>query len=194
MPIMTRLAQLHAVLCESAIGKLITVTQLAEYAQVTQLEISDEVESLLVLRSTLMSPDAPPRVLARCFSGEVFCIGGPNPEGPLAKRSLAPWDGPPHGNDGITFVVGDIELGGERGMVALVSMNGLVSLFSSSGERQWDFQVSRSMPCLLNCTSNLINSLSFAQLPEAVVSADKLEMTAAGGDRQDAVRCKDIFT
>ncbi|KAG3111929.1 hypothetical protein PI124_g9481 [Phytophthora idaei] len=135
--------------------------ELAEYSQVAQLEINGEIETLIVLHS---KADASPRLLARCFSGEVFSISGPNVEDPVDKRDIVPWDGPPRENEGITFVVGDIELGGERGMNALVSMNGLVSLFSSSGERQWDFQ-----------------------LPEAVVNADKLKMTAAGGERQDAI-------
>ncbi|KAG7386858.1 hypothetical protein PHYPSEUDO_015168 [Phytophthora pseudosyringae] len=130
--------------------------ELAEFSQVAQMEINGEIETLIVLQSASANPDASPRLLARCFSGEVFCVSD--------KRDVVPWDGPPNENDGITFVVGDIELGGERGMNALVSMSGLVSLFSSSGERQWDFQ-----------------------LPEAVVNADKLEMTAVGGDRQDAI-------
>ncbi|KAG3173449.1 hypothetical protein PC128_g18287 [Phytophthora cactorum] len=135
--------------------------ELAEYSQVAQQEINGEIETLIVLHSKAY---ASPRLLARCFSGEVFSISGPNVEDPVDKRDVVPWDGPPRENEGIIFVVGDIELGGERGMNALVSMNGLVSLFSSSGERQWDFQ-----------------------LPEAVVNADKLEMTAAGGERQDAI-------
>uniref|UniRef100_H3H570 Uncharacterized protein n=1 Tax=Phytophthora ramorum TaxID=164328 RepID=H3H570_PHYRM len=139
--------------------------ELAEYTQVAQMEITGEVEKLIVVHSTLSNPDAGPQLLVRCFSGEVFCISDPSEEGPVDKRDIVAWNGPPHDKDGTTFIVGDIELGGERGMAALVSMNGLVSLFSSSGERQWDFQ-----------------------LPEAVVNADRLEMTAAGGDRQDAVR------
>ncbi|KAG6580212.1 uncharacterized protein IUM83_15817 [Phytophthora cinnamomi] len=138
--------------------------ELAEYSQVAQMEVNGEIETLLVLHSTLSNPDASPQLLARCFSGEVFCVRGPSAEETDDKREITPWNGPPHDTDGITFVVGDIELGGERGMIALVSMTGLVSLFSSSGERQWDFQ-----------------------LPEAVVNADRLEMTAAGGDRQDAI-------
>ncbi|KAE9018835.1 hypothetical protein PR003_g13407 [Phytophthora rubi] len=138
--------------------------ELAEYSQVAQMEINGEIETLLVLHSTLSNPDAAPQLLARCFSGEVVCIHGPSAEKSIDKREITPWNGPPRDTDGITFVVGDIELGGERGMVALVSMTGLVSLFSSSGERQWDFQ-----------------------LPEAVVNADRLEMTAPGGDRQDAI-------
>ncbi|KAF1789371.1 Integrin-alpha FG-GAP repeat-containing protein 2 [Phytophthora cactorum] len=141
--------------------EIILDIQLAEYSQVAQQEINGEIETLIVLHS---KADASPRLLARCFSGEVFSISGPNVEDPVDKRDVVPWDGPPRENEGIIFVVGDIELGGERGMNALVSMNGLVSLFSSSGERQWDFQ-----------------------LPEAVVNADKLEMTAAGGERQDAI-------
>ncbi|KAL4157294.1 hypothetical protein PRNP1_006317 [Phytophthora ramorum] len=138
--------------------------ELAEYSQVAQMEITGEVEKLIVVHSTLSNPDAGPQLLVRCFSGEVFCISDPSEEGPVDKRDVVAWNGPPHDKDGTTFIVGDIELGGERGMAALVSMNGLVSLFSSSGERQWDFQ-----------------------LPEAVVNADRLEMTAAGGDRQDAI-------
>ncbi|ETN12867.1 hypothetical protein, variant 10 [Phytophthora nicotianae INRA-310] len=132
--------------------------ELAEYSQVAQMEIDDEIETLIVLRP---KADTSPQVLARCFSGEVYSISGLNVED---KREIVSWDGPPRENEGVTFVVGDIELGAEQGMNALVSMNGLVSLFSSSGERQWDFQ-----------------------LPEAVVNADKLEMTASNGDRQDAI-------
>ncbi|KAJ8523994.1 hypothetical protein ON010_g17124 [Phytophthora cinnamomi] len=108
--------------------------------EVAQMEVNGEIETLLVLHSTLSNPDASPQLLARCFSGEVFCVRGPSAEETDDKREITPWNGPPHDTDGITFVVGDIELGGERGMVALVSMTGLVSLFSSSGERQWDFQ------------------------------------------------------
>lgn len=154
------------------------------------MEINDEIETLLVLHSTQSNPDAAPQLLARCFSGEVFCIRGPSAEEPADKREITPWNGPPHDRDGITFVVGDIELGGERGMIALVSMTGLVSLFSSSGERQWDFQVRQISVVLLACARSAsdYSSLSFAQLPEAVVNADRLEMTAPGGDRQDAVR------
>ncbi|ETI52239.1 hypothetical protein, variant 9 [Phytophthora nicotianae CJ01A1] len=132
--------------------------ELAEYSQVAQMEIDDEIETLIVLRP---KADTSPQLLARCFSGEVYSISGLNVED---KREIVSWDGPPRENEGVTFVVGDIELGAEQGMNALVSMNGLVSLFSSSGERQWDFQ-----------------------LPEAVVNADKLEMTASNGDRQDAI-------
>ncbi|KAK1928641.1 KICSTOR complex protein ITFG2 [Phytophthora citrophthora] len=131
---------------------------LSEYSQVAQMEINDEIETLIIPQQNS------PQLLARCFSGDVFSIGGPTADPPIDKRKIAPWDGPPTGNDGITFVVCDIALAGERGMNALVSMNGLVSLFSASGERQWDFQ-----------------------LPEALVNADKLEMTAPGGDRQDAI-------
>ncbi|KAL3665343.1 hypothetical protein V7S43_009382 [Phytophthora oleae] len=131
---------------------------LSEYSQVAQMEINVEIETLIVPQQKS------PQLLARCFSGEVFCVDGLTADGPIDKRKIAPWDGPPTGNDGITFVVCDIELAGGRGMNALVSMNGLVSLFSATGERQWDFQ-----------------------LPEAVVNADKLEMTTAGGDRQDAI-------
>lgn len=131
---------------------------LSEYSQVAQMEINGEIETLIVTQQKSL------QLLARCFSGEVFSIGGPAADGPNDKRKIVPWAGPPTGNDGITFVVCDIELAGERGMNALVSMNGLVSLFSASGERQWDFQ-----------------------LPEAVVNADKLEMTTVGGDRQDAI-------
>ncbi|CAI5743548.1 unnamed protein product [Peronospora destructor] len=111
----------------------------AAYVQVAQMEINEEVETLIVLQSE-------------------FTVDADD------KRAIVPWNGPPNDNDGITFVVADIELGGKRGMVALVSMNGLVSLFSSSGEKHWDFQ-----------------------LPEAVVNADKLEMTASEGDRHDAI-------
>lgn len=132
--------------------------ELAEYSQVAQMEINGEIETLIVLHS---KTDASPRLVARCFSGEVYSISGSSHGD---KRAIVPWEGPPCETEGVTFVVGDIELGGERGMNALVSMNGLVSLFSSSGERQWDFQ-----------------------LPEAVVNADKLEMTTERGDRQDAI-------
>ncbi|KAF1778837.1 Integrin-alpha FG-GAP repeat-containing protein 2 [Phytophthora cactorum] len=133
--------------------------ELAEYSQVAQQEINGEIETLIVLHS---KADASPRLLARCFSGEVFSISGPNVEDPVDKRDVVPWDGPPRENEG------------ERGMNALVSMNGLVSLFSSSGERHG---ISRMVSHLL-CSN---------QLPEAVVNADKLEMTAAGGERQDAI-------
>lgn len=140
------------------------VDELMEYSQVAQLEVGEEIESLLVLHSTFENPDAPPQLLARCFSGGAFCISAPSTDGPLDKRAVDPWDGPPNDIEGITYVVADVELGGARGMVAVVSMTGLVSLFSSSGERQWD-----------------------VQLPEAVVGADKLEMTAVTGERQDAI-------
>ncbi|KAG2523252.1 hypothetical protein BBO99_00000253 [Phytophthora kernoviae] len=138
--------------------------EVVEYSQLTQLEISNEIESLLVLHSTLSNPDASSQLLARCFSGEVFCIKSPSTNSPLGKRDVVPWSGPPHDKLGVTFIVGDIELGGHRDMVAIVSMTGLVSLFSSTGERQWD-----------------------VQLPEAVVSADKLEMIAASGNPEDAI-------
>lgn len=105
------------------------------------MEINEEIETLIVLQSELSNLDASPQLLARCFSGHVFCIGGSNTADAVDKRAVGPWNGPPNDNDGITFVIADIELGGKRGMVALVSMNGLVSLFSSSGEKQWDFQV-----------------------------------------------------
>ncbi|RQM18534.1 hypothetical protein DD237_001698 [Peronospora effusa] len=140
------------------------VNNVAEYVQVAQMEMNEEVEALIVLQSELSNLNTSPQLLARCFSGRVFCIGGSNTADANDKRAIVPWNGLPNDNDGITFVVADIELGGKRGMVALVSMNGLVSLFASSGEKQWEFQ-----------------------LPEAVVNADKLEMTASEGDRHDAI-------
>ncbi|KUF77126.1 Glycoside hydrolase protein [Phytophthora nicotianae] len=139
-------------------GRVLVYRPNMNHDEVAQMEIDDEIETLIVLRP---KADTSPQVLARCFSGEVYSISGLNVED---KREIVSWDGPPRENEGVTFVVGDIELGAEQGMNALVSMNGLVSLFSSSGERQWDFQ-----------------------LPEAVVNADKLEMTASNGDRQDAI-------
>ncbi|CAH0515676.1 unnamed protein product [Peronospora belbahrii] len=143
---------------------LANADDLAEFVQVAQVEINEEIETLIMLQSDLQNPDASPRVLARCFSGHIFCIDRSSEANAVDKQTVVPWNSPLHDNDGITFVVPDIELGGKRGMVALVSMNGLVSLFSSLGERQWDFQ-----------------------LPEAVVNADKLEMTAPDGHRHDAI-------
>uniref|UniRef100_A0AAV1U7C0 Uncharacterized protein n=1 Tax=Peronospora matthiolae TaxID=2874970 RepID=A0AAV1U7C0_9STRA len=138
--------------------------KVAEYAQVAQMEIDDEVEKLIVVQPELLDSDASPQLLVRCFSGRVFCLSGPSTLGAAHKREIVPWNGPLTSGDGMTFVVADIELNGSRGMVALVSMCGLVSLFSSSGEKQWDYQ-----------------------LPEAVVNADKLEMTVPEGGRQDAI-------
>ncbi|KAL7687887.1 putative integrin-alpha FG-GAP repeat-containing protein [Plasmopara halstedii] len=132
--------------------------ELAEYTQIAKLEINGEIEALIVLPAT---SDTPTRVLARCFSGAVFSIAGPNNEG---VRNVGPWNGPKADNDSVTFVVNDIELGGKRGMNALVSLNGLVSLFSSSGQKLWEIQLS-----------------------EPVVNADKLEMSATSGERHDAI-------
>jgi hypothetical protein len=108
------------------------------------MEITGEVETMLVVHSTVSSPDAAPQLLARCFSGEVFSIRSSSAEGAHDKREIVPWGGPRQDIDGITFLVGDIDMGGQRGMTATASMTGLISLFSSSGERQWDVQVRRS--------------------------------------------------
>ncbi|TDH71410.1 hypothetical protein CCR75_008591 [Bremia lactucae] len=129
-----------------------------EYSQVAKVEISVEIESLIALPAAI---DAPARLLARCFSGDIFQIDKIHSDD---TRTTSRWNGPQFDSSGITFVVGGIELEMVKGLTALVSINGLVSLFSSSGQKQWDFQV-----------------------PEAIVNAGKLEMTARGGGRQDAI-------
>ncbi|CAI5710075.1 unnamed protein product [Hyaloperonospora brassicae] len=136
----------------------------ADLDKIAQMEIDDEVEKLIVVQPKLSSSNASTQLLVRCFSGRVFCLIGPSTSETTNKREIVPWSGPPATDDSITFVVTDIEMNEARDMVALVSVSGLVSLYSSSGEKQWDYQ-----------------------LPEAVVNADKLEMTARGGGRQDAV-------
>ena len=105
------------------------------------MEIDDEIEKLIVVQPELLDSDASTHLLIRCFSGRVFCLNGPSTSGAAHKRKIVPWNGPPTSDNGMTFVIADIELNRARGMVALVSMSGLVSLFSSSGEKQWDYQV-----------------------------------------------------
>ncbi|KAI9907667.1 hypothetical protein PsorP6_003302 [Peronosclerospora sorghi] len=138
--------------------------ELLDYTQVAEMEIKEEIEALFEWPSDSSNPDVSSQLFARCSSGKFFSIRGQSSANAFHTQHINLLDGPPHDDDGITFVVGDIALDDERGMIALVSMNGLVSMLSSSGERKWSFQ-----------------------LPEAVVNADKLKMTAPSGKPADAI-------
>ncbi|RLN52458.1 hypothetical protein BBJ28_00007670 [Nothophytophthora sp. Chile5] len=114
------------------------------YTQFAQFEIAGEIESLLVLQEASADSDGSPQLLARCISGEVFRVSGSHADGALDKRDIVLWNSAVHDQHDVTFVACNVELGGQRGMSAHASITGLLSLFSSSWERQWDVQVSKA--------------------------------------------------
>lgn len=136
--------------------------QLGGYKQLEKFEIKREIESFQLLKATAANSSSQ-KLLIRCTSGEIFRVATLSEQ--QKKRTVQSWKGPVHDDDVAYIVDGVQNPSSDDGQpqIALASVAGKITLFSSAHEKQWTMKV--GLLKRRTCTSTRVSTCATAYLP-----------------------------